>query len=133
MTTGGPESFGALAGLKVIDLTQMLAGPFATMLLADHGALVIKIEPPEGEMTRSVGPYRAGDETRALGAFFQSVNRNKRSVCLDLKSEAGRVAFKSLVGGEIEPEPPSCLETMRATLLAAQSLCTGQTVVLDEP
>jgi crotonobetainyl-CoA:carnitine CoA-transferase CaiB-like acyl-CoA transferase len=97
MTTGGPESFGALAGLKVIDLTQMLAGPFATMLLADHGALVIKIEPPEGEMTRSVGPFRADDETRALGAFFQSVNRNKRSVCLDLKSEAGRVAFKSLV------------------------------------
>jgi crotonobetainyl-CoA:carnitine CoA-transferase CaiB-like acyl-CoA transferase len=97
MTSAAQETFGALAGLKVIDLTQMLAGPFATMLLADHGAVVIKVEPPEGEMTRSVGPYRAGDETRALGAFFQSVNRNKHSVRLDLKSEAGRAAFRALV------------------------------------
>jgi crotonobetainyl-CoA:carnitine CoA-transferase CaiB-like acyl-CoA transferase len=97
VVTDDQQPFGALAGLKIIDLTQMLAGPFGTMLLADHGALVIKVEPPDGDMTRGVGPFRPDDTDKALGAFFQSVNRNKRSVCLDLKTEAGRAAFKALV------------------------------------
>jgi crotonobetainyl-CoA:carnitine CoA-transferase CaiB-like acyl-CoA transferase len=91
--------FGALADLKIIDLTQMLAGPYGTMMLADHGALVIKVEPPEGEQTRGMGPFLADDTEQVLGAYFQSVNRNKRSVCLDLKTEAGRDAFKALVAG----------------------------------
>ena len=93
------SSFGALADLKIIDLTQMLAGPYGTMMLADHGALVIKVEPPEGEQTRGMGPFLAEDTEQVLGAYFQSVNRNKRSVCLDLKTEAGRDAFKALVAG----------------------------------
>lgn len=89
--------FGALSDVKIIDLTQMLAGPYGTMMLADHGALVIKVEPPEGDMTRCSGPYRDDDGERILGGYFQSIDRNKHSVCLDLKSEAGREALKALV------------------------------------
>src|SRR5579862_72575 len=90
-------SFGALSDIRVIDLTQMLAGPYGTMMLADHGALVIKVEPPEGDMTRHTGPFRQSDTERVLGAYFQSIDRNKKSVCLDLKTEVGRSALKALV------------------------------------
>lgn len=84
---------GALGDLRIIDLTQMLAGPYGTMILADHGAQVIKIEPPgRGDMTRAETGPDAG-----MGAYFQSINRNKQSVALDLKSEAGRAAFLALV------------------------------------
>ncbi len=89
--------FGALSDLRVIDLTQMLAGPYATMMLADHGAEVIKVEPPTGDMTRNGGPFREDDSLRVLGGYFQSIDRNKRSICLDLKSEPGRKALLTLV------------------------------------
>jgi len=89
--------FGALSDIRIIDLTQMLAGPYGTMMLADHGATVIKVEPPEGDMTRAAGPFRESDKERVLGGYFQSVDRNKQSVCLDLKTEAGRSAFKALI------------------------------------
>jgi crotonobetainyl-CoA:carnitine CoA-transferase CaiB-like acyl-CoA transferase len=92
-----PAPFGALRDIRVIDLTQMLAGPYGTMVLADHGAEVIKIEPPAGDVTRRGGPYRADDTVQALGGYFQSVNRNKRSICLDLKTEGGRAALKAMV------------------------------------
>jgi crotonobetainyl-CoA:carnitine CoA-transferase CaiB-like acyl-CoA transferase len=82
--------FGALQGLRVIDLTQVLAGPFCTMMLADHGAEIIKVEPIEGESTRRVGPFHPDDGLRAFGGYFQSVNRNKKSLALDLKTEEGR-------------------------------------------
>jgi crotonobetainyl-CoA:carnitine CoA-transferase CaiB-like acyl-CoA transferase len=81
---------GPLDGMRVIDLTWMLAGPYATMLLADLGADVVKVEPPGGDPMRTVGPFRADDRLRAYGGYFQSVNRNKRSVVLDLKTDAGR-------------------------------------------
>src|SRR5712664_1866821 len=81
-----PRPFGALSDIRIIDLTQMLAGPYGTMVLADHGAEVIKIEGLDGDVTRSAGPYRDGDNVQALGGYFQSVDRNKRSVCLDLKT-----------------------------------------------
>ncbi|MEI5677020.1 CoA transferase [Mesorhizobium sp. CGMCC 1.15528] len=87
---------GALAGLKVVDLTQMLAGPYCTMLLADQGADVIKIEPIDGDPTRQFGPFRADDEAHHFGAYFQSTNRNKKSVALDLKSEEGKALFRRL-------------------------------------
>jgi crotonobetainyl-CoA:carnitine CoA-transferase CaiB-like acyl-CoA transferase len=90
-------TFGSLSDLRVIDLSQMLAGPFATMMLADHGVTVIKVEPPAGDITRSFGPYREGDREQLLGGYFQSLCRNKESVVLDLKSEAGRAAFRALV------------------------------------
>lgn len=90
-------TFGALSDLRVVDLTQMLAGPYATMMLADHGAEVIKVESPEGDMVRPVGPYRENDAKKELGGYFQSINRNKRSVCLDLKKPEGRAALLKLV------------------------------------
>ena len=94
-----PAPFGALSDIRVIDLTQMLAGPYGTMILAEHGADVIKIEPPEGDMTRHGGPYRADDSERVLNGYFQSIDRNKKSVCLDLKQPDGRAALLKLVAG----------------------------------
>ena len=90
-------SFGALSDIRILDLTQMLAGPFGTMMLADHGAEVIKVEPPRGDMTRPSGPYHDDDDQKTHGGYFQSVNRNKKSIVLDLKTEAGRDALKELV------------------------------------
>jgi len=82
----------ALAGVRVIDVTQVMAGPFCTMLLADLGADVIKIEPPTGDMTRRM-PGGVGNDTPA----YNAVNRGKRSVVLDIKTEAGRAAVLRLV------------------------------------
>jgi crotonobetainyl-CoA:carnitine CoA-transferase CaiB-like acyl-CoA transferase len=90
-------STGALSDIRIVDLTQMLSGPYATMMLADHGADVVKIEAPEGDMVRPVGPYRAGDERKILGGYFQSINRNKHSVCLDLKKPEGRAVLLKMV------------------------------------
>lgn len=80
-----------LDGLKVLDFTQILAGPFCTALLADLGAEVIKIEPPQGDEYRRIGPFRAGES-----ALFLLVNRGKKSICLDLKSDDGRAAVHAL-------------------------------------
>ncbi len=83
---------GPLAGVRVVDLTRVLAGPYATMLLGDLGADVIKVEPPAGDDTRQWRPPSvAGESTYYLG-----VNRNKRSVVLDLGSEDGRLALRAL-------------------------------------
>lgn len=87
---------GALAGVKVLDLTQMLAGPYATMLLADQGADVLKIEPPSGDIARGIGPFHPQDPDRAYGGYFQSINRNKRSLVLDLKTVQDRQHFLAL-------------------------------------
>jgi crotonobetainyl-CoA:carnitine CoA-transferase CaiB-like acyl-CoA transferase len=91
------EGWGALAGLRVVDLTQMLAGPFCTMLLADQGADVIKVEPPNGDMTRRTAPYFADDELRYFGGYYQSINRNKKSISIDLKTVAGKAIVRRLV------------------------------------
>jgi len=90
------SGFGALQGLRVLDLTHMLAGPFASQMLSDHGAEVLKIEPPEGDPTRTFGPFHPDDTLRSHGGYFQSVNRNKRSVVLDFRTEAGRADFLAL-------------------------------------
>jgi crotonobetainyl-CoA:carnitine CoA-transferase CaiB-like acyl-CoA transferase len=92
---GAPVNRGPLEGLVVADFSRVLAGPFATMLLGDLGADVVKVEHPGG-----------GDETRAWGppwhgghsTYYLAVNRNKRSVALDLKTEAGRRAARALAG-----------------------------------
>ncbi|MBN9440456.1 CoA transferase [Bosea sp. (in: a-proteobacteria)] len=81
---------GALTGIRVIDLTQMLAGPYCTMMLADHGAEVIKIEPVEGDPTRRFGPFPEDDTERHFGGYFQGTNRNKLSLTVDLKKPEGR-------------------------------------------
>lgn len=92
-------STGALEGLRVIDFTQMLAGPFCTQMLADHGADVIKVEPLAGDGTRRFGPFHPEDSVRLFGGYFQSVNRNKRSLALDLKMSAARDIVLRLIDG----------------------------------
>src|ERR1044071_7719771 len=82
---------GALAGLRVIDLSQVMAGPFCTMLLADLGADVIKIEPPNGDSTRTM-PGAVGTDSPS----FNAVNRGKRSVVLNLKTKEGVEAVQAL-------------------------------------
>lgn len=85
---------GALEGLKVIDLTSALSGPFCTMFFADFGADVIKIEPVNGEQCRTWGPI---DEESGESGFFAYSNRNKKGVTLNLKSEKGLQMFYDLV------------------------------------
>lgn len=82
-----------LSGLIVADFSRILAGPLCTMMLGDSGARVIKVEDPRGDETRRWGPPFVGEES----AYFLSVNRNKESVVLDLKSEAGLEASRRLV------------------------------------
>lgn len=91
------DTNGVLEGVVVLDLTQMLAGPYCTMVLADHGADVIKIEPPHGDMSRGMGPFAADDKAQCNGGYFHSINRNKRSMVLDLKQAEDRDIFLKLV------------------------------------
>ncbi len=84
---------GALDGIRIVDQTQVMAGPFASMLLADMGAEVIKVEPPEGEHSRHVGPEAAP----GVSASFLAVNRGKRGITLDLKQPEGVAVLKRLV------------------------------------
>ncbi len=79
--------WGALSSIRVLDLTVALAGPYCTQLLADHGACVLKVEPPGGDMMRVVPP------------MFEAANRNKLGVVIDLKSDAGRAALLKLIDG----------------------------------
>lgn len=93
-----PINGGALAGFRVVDLTRVLGGPFCTQLLSDHGAEVIKVEPPQGDEVRDWGPpFKDG-----LSAYFAGVNRNKKSVGLDLRNDRGQeVLFKLLDGADV--------------------------------
>ena len=91
-------SFGPLQGLRILDLTHALAGPFCTQVLADLGADVVKLEPPQtGDMARLSGPFHPSDEERMDSGYFHSINRNKRSIVLDLKNEQGREILKALL------------------------------------
>ena len=93
------QPLGALDGVRIVDLTQMLAGPFCTMLLADQGAEIIKVEPLDGDHTRIIGPYHADDRLKAFGGYFASVNRNKNSIAIDLKRPEGRDLVMRLCKG----------------------------------
>src|SRR5712671_3921627 len=88
---------GALAGLKVVDLTRVLGGPYCTMVLSDHGAEVIKLEPPQGDETREWGPPfdDAGD-----ASYFIGINRNKKSV--------GLRSFEASGPGSADAAPGRC-------------------------
>jgi crotonobetainyl-CoA:carnitine CoA-transferase CaiB-like acyl-CoA transferase len=77
---------GPLEGVKVIDMTSVLMGPYATQTLGDYGADVIKVESPDGDITRQIGPAR----NPGMGPIFLNTNRSKRSISLDLKKPAGR-------------------------------------------
>src|SRR5438552_9896830 len=82
-----------LKGLRILDLTSVILGPYATQILGDFGAEIIKIEPPEGDSMRFVAPVMAG----MVSGIFANNNRNKRSVALDLQTEAGRAALMKLI------------------------------------
>ena len=86
---------GALAGITIVDLSRVLGGPYCTQMLGDHGADVLKVEPPQGDETRSWGPPLAD----GASAYFHGVNRNKRGLVLDLKTDAGRAALLGLLDG----------------------------------
>ena len=90
-----------LAGIRVLDLTRVLAGPFCSMILADMGAEVIKLEEPgKGDDTRSWPPFVGGEAT-----YFMSVNRNKKSITLNLKSPAAKKVFVA-VKNRLPPDSP---------------------------
>ena len=89
---------GALAGIKVVDLSRVLGGPYCTQMLGDHGAEVIKVEPPQGDETRTWGPPFKGD----VASYFIGVNRNKRGIALDLSKPQGReVVFRLLEHADV--------------------------------
>jgi len=88
---------GILSGIRVLDFSRMLSGPYCTMMLADHGAEVIKIESPEGDTSRSNGPWRADDVAHEWAGYFVSLNRSKKSIVLDLKTEEAKVEIRNLV------------------------------------
>ena len=97
-----PHAAGPLAGILVADCSTVLAGPYCTMLLADLGADVVKVEPLEGDATRGwgppwVAPGAAGPDDAGTAAYFLAANRNKRSIRLDLRCEAGRDVLRRLL------------------------------------
>ena len=102
---------GALAGKRVIDLTRVLGGPYCTQVLGDHGAEVIKVEPPQGDEVRDWGPpFHEGD-----ASYFIGLNRNKRSMGLDLSKSKGRdVLLRLLQEADvlIENYKPGTLERL---------------------
>ncbi|WP_424626317.1 CaiB/BaiF CoA transferase family protein [Achromobacter marplatensis] len=100
---------GALAGCKVIDLSRVLGGPYCTQILADHGADVLKIEPPGGDETRGWGPPFLGD----TASYFIGVNRNKEGMTLDLSQAAGQELLRHLLADAdvlVENFKPGTLE-----------------------
>ncbi len=101
---------GAFDGIRIVDLTTMVSGPMACMILADQGAEVIKVEAPGGDQMRTLGPAHNG----MTGAFF-SCNRGKKSVCLDIKTEAGKAAARDLIASAdvlVQNFRPGAIERM---------------------
>jgi crotonobetainyl-CoA:carnitine CoA-transferase CaiB-like acyl-CoA transferase len=109
-----------LQGCKVLDLSTIVLGPYASQILADYGADVIKVEAPEGDSTRHTGPAAEA----GMASLFLGVNRNKRSVVLDLKTADGREALQSLIAGadvlmhNIRPQKLAALSLEPASVLA---------------
>ncbi len=102
-----------LEGLRVLDLTTDVAGPFATKLLADFGADVLKVEPPEGDPARFFGPFPGDEPHPERSGLFLHLNTNKRSITLDVTSEAGAAHIRRLAAGVdavIEDKPPGAAE-----------------------
>ncbi|MBU0537148.1 MAG: CoA transferase, partial [Gammaproteobacteria bacterium] len=86
-----------LKGIRILDLTHMLSGPFCTMTLADLGADLVKVEPLRGEGTRKLLANDPSNSLDGMGAYFITLNRNKRSIAIDLKNAEGLAVFYDLV------------------------------------
>jgi crotonobetainyl-CoA:carnitine CoA-transferase CaiB-like acyl-CoA transferase len=116
------KGMGPLSGVRVIDLTAMVMGPYCTQIMADMGADVIKIEPPEGDGTRyiSVGP------ASGMGGIFVNVNRGKRSVVLELRSEAGKAALRGLI-----QDADVFIHSMRAKAIAKLGFAYGDVAKIN--
>ncbi|HEU0020913.1 MAG TPA: CaiB/BaiF CoA-transferase family protein, partial [Dehalococcoidia bacterium] len=98
MTTNNGRLPLPLTGIRVLDATHIVAGPFCTLILADMGAEVIKIERPgTGDLSRGRGPFIQGEDGQAISARYLGINRNKKSVTLDLRNPLGKTAFENLV------------------------------------
>ncbi|HZQ31029.1 MAG TPA: CoA transferase, partial [Mycobacterium sp.] len=91
-----PPGSGAIRGLRVLDLSRVLAGPLCAQMLADHGAEVLKVEAPSGDETRRWGPPFV-DDAETTSAYYQGLNRNKFNTVVDLNSEAGRNLLYELI------------------------------------
>ena len=105
----------ALEGLRVVDLSQGIAGPYCAKLLADCGAEVIKVEPPEGDYARRLGPFPDDVPHRDRGGLFIHLNGNKKSVTLDAGSESGRVVLRKLLARSdvlVESEAPGRMASL---------------------
>jgi CoA:oxalate CoA-transferase len=117
---------GPLSGVRVIGLEQYMSAPYCTMLLADAGAEVIKVEMPgRGDPRRSIPPYASDDQGRRVAGGFISYNRNKKSLALNLRQEAGRQVFKDLVQVSdvvVENLRPGAMEKMGLGYQALHSL-----------
>ena len=112
-----------LSGMRVVDLTRVLSGPFATMLLGDLGADIIKVEAKEGDTVRNQGATRDG-----LSWYFAGFNRNKRSIVLDLKSDEGREALTQLIAGAdalVENFRPGVLDRLGFSAVRLQEIRPG--------
>ncbi|MEE8352598.1 MAG: CoA transferase [Rhodospirillales bacterium] len=114
---------GPLAGIRVLELTHMLAGPYCGMLLADLGAEVIKIEPPSGDIARQISPHSVGPHN----AYFASLNRNKKSVVLDLTDDGDRALFDTLV-----KSAQGLITNMRPSAILKLGLTYGQLKDINE-
>ncbi len=120
--TGGLNE-GPLAGIRVLEFTHMLAGPYCGMLLADLGAEVIKIEPPTGDIARRISPHSVGPHN----AYFASLNRNKKSVVLDFSDDSDRVRFHKLV-----KNAQGLITNMRPSTILKLGLTYGQLKDINE-
>lgn len=111
-TPMSPSPTGPLQGIRILDCTQAIAGPWSTMMLGDLGADVIKIEAPRGDLQRPMAPYTREDQERSYGGSFSTYNRNKRGVVLDFTNEVDRAKFLELVDSA-----DAVVENMRAGVM----------------
>src|SRR5919199_5982139 len=114
----------ALAGIRVLDLTQVISGPYATQILGDLGADVIKVEPPQGDLARTMPPYFVGDDS----VYFLAVNRNKRSLAVDMKRPEGLELVRRLALAcdiVVENFRPGVLERLGLSLDALRAAHPG--------
>ena len=111
-TPMSPSPRGPLQGIRILDCTQAIAGPWSTMMLGDLGADVIKVEAPRGDLQRPMAPYTREDQERSYGGSFSTYNRNKRGIVLDLTDANDRAKFLDLV-----ESADAVVENMRAGVM----------------